>query len=134
MGYLLHEQRKRVFEEFQVNCSIQTVWNVDRSQQIISKNSIPYVYVESRLVNSDEHYLRILVVPDVAVSAVDVALSCEAGLISKQDLCRKGRIRVAPLQKPPDKSNTRCEVVGPQSLYFLEVVCMEVLFLQDSQH
>ena len=98
-GYLLHEQRKRVLEEFQVSCPIQTVWNDDRSQQIISKNSTPDVYVESRLVNSDEHCVRILVVPGVAVSAVEVAISCEAGLISKQDLCRKCRIHDAPLQK-----------------------------------
>ena len=133
-GYLLHEQRKHVLEEVQVSCPIQTVWNDDRSQQIIFKNFTPDVYVESRLVNSDEHCVRILVVPDVTVSAVEVAISCEAGLISKQYLCRKGRIHNAPLQKPLDKSNTRCEIVGSQSLYFLEVVCMEVLFLQDSQH
>ena len=63
-------------------------------------NSTPYVYIESRLVNCDEHCMRILVVPVVAVSAVEVAISCEAGLISKQDLCRKGRIHDAPLQKP----------------------------------
>ena len=105
-GYLLHEQQKRVLEEFQVSCPIQTVWNDDRSQQIISKNSTPDVYVESRLVNSDEHCVRILV-PDVAVSAVEVDICCEAGLISKQDLCRKGRIHDAPLQKSVDKSNTR---------------------------
>ena len=128
-GYHMHEQRKRVMEEFQVSCSIQTIWNDDRSQQIISKNSTPDVYVESHLVNSDEHCVRNLIVPDVAFSAFEVAISCKAGLISKQDLCRKGRIHDAPLQKPLDKSNTRCEVVGPQSLYFLEV-----LFLQDSQH
>ena len=127
-GYLLHEQRKRVLEEFQLSCPIQRVWNDDRSQQIISKNSTPHVYVEYRLVNSDEHCVRILVFPDVAVSAVEVAISCEAVLISKQDLCRKGRIHDAPLQKPLDKSNTRCKVVWPQSLYFLEVVCMKVLF------
>ena len=133
-GYLLHEQRKRVVEEFEVRCPIQTISNDDRSQQISSKNSTPDVYVESHLVNCDEHCLRILVVPDVAVSAAEVAISCEAGLISKQDLCRKGRIHDVPLQKPLGKSNMRCEVVGPQSLYFLEVVCMEVLFLQDSQH
>ena len=78
--------------------------------------------------------MRILIVPDVAVSAVEVAISCEAGLISKQDLCKKGRIHDAPLQKTLDISNTRCEVAGPHSLYVLEVVCMEVLFLQDSQH
>ena len=131
--YLLHEQRNRVLEEFQVSCPIQGVWNDDRSQQIIPKNSTPDVYVASRLVNSDERCMRILVVPDVAVSAV-VAISCEAGLIIKQDLCRKGRIHDAPLQKPLDKSNTGCEVVEPQSLYFLEVVCTEVLFLQDVQH
>ena len=131
-GYLLHEQRKRDLEEFQVSVPIQTVWNDDRSQQIISKNSTSDVYVESRLVNSDEHCVRILVVPDVTVSAVEVAISCEAGLISKQDFCRKGRIHDAPLQKPLGKSNTRCKVVGPQSLYFLEVLC--ILFLQDSQH
>ena len=101
-GYLLHEQRKRVLEEFQVSCPIQTVWNDDRSQQIISKNSTPDVYVESRLVNSDEHCVRILVVSDVAVSAVEVTISCEAGLINKQDLCRKGMIHDAPLQKPLD--------------------------------
>ena len=128
---LLHE---RVLEEFQVSCPIQTVWNDDRSQQTISTNSTPDVYVESRLVNSDEHCVRILVFPDVAVSPVEVAISCEAGFISKQEFCRKGRIHDAPLQKPLGKSNTRCEVVGPQSLYFLEVICMEVLFLQDSQH
>ena len=112
-GYLLHEQWKRVLEEFQVSCPIQTVWNVDRSQQIISKNSTPDVYVESRLVNSDEHCMWILVVLDVAVSAVEVAISCEGGLICKQNLCSKGRIHDAPLQKPLDKSNTRFEVVGP---------------------
>ena len=133
-GYLLHEQRKRVLEEFQVSCPIQTVWNDDSSQQIISKNSTPDVYVESRLMNSNEHCVWILVIPDVAVSAVEVAISCEAGLISKQDLCRKGRIHNALLQKLLDKLNTSCEVLGPQSLYFLEVVCIEVLFLQDSQH
>ena len=125
-GYILHEQRKHVLEELQVRCPIQKVWNDDRSQQIISKNSTPDVYVESRLVNSDEHCVRILVVPDVAISAVEVAISCEAGHISKQDFCRKGRIHDAPLQKPLDKSNTRSEVVVPQSLYFLEMVCMEV--------
>ena len=86
-------------------------------------NSTPDVYVEPRLVNSDEHCLLILVIPHVAV---EVAISCEADIMSKQDLCRKGRIQ--------DDPNTRCEVVGPQSLYFVEVVCMEVLFLQDSQH
>ena len=133
-GYHLHEQRKRILEELQVSIPIQTVWNDDRSQQIISKNSTSDVYVESRLVNSDEHCVRILVVPDVAVSAVEVAISCEAGLICKQDLCWKGRIHDATLQKPLGKSNTRCEIVGPQSLYFLKVLCMEVLFLQDSQH
>ena len=133
-GYLLHEQRKRVLEEFQVSCPIDTVWKGDRSQQIISKNSTPDIYVESRLVNSDEHCVRILVVPDVAVSPVEVAISCEAGLISKQDLCRKGRIRDAPLLKPLNKSYTRCEFVGPQSLYILQVLCMEVLFLRDLQH
>ena len=116
----------RVLEEFYVSCPIQTVWNDHRPEQIISKNYTPDVYVESRLVNSDEHCVRILVVPDVAVSAVEVAISCEAGLISKQDLCRKGRIHDAPLQKPLDKLSTRCDVVGPQSLYFLEVVCMEI--------
>ena len=79
----LHEQLKRVLEKFQVSCSIQTVWNDDRSQQIISKNSTPDVYIESRLVNSDEHCEQILVVQDVAVSAVEVAISCEAGLVSK---------------------------------------------------
>ena len=131
-GYLLHEQWKRLLEEFQLICPIQTVWNDNRSQYIISKNSTPDVYIEPRLVNSDEHYVRILTVPDVAVSAVKVAISCEASLISKQDLSRKGRIHDAPLQKPLDKSNTRCKVVGPQFLYFLEVVCMEFLFLQDS--
>ena len=136
MGYLLHDQRKRVLEEFQESCPIQTIWNDDRSQQIISKNSTPNVYVESHLVNSDEHCVRVLVVPDVAVSAVAVVTSCEAGHISKQDLCRKGRIHDSPLQKPLDKWDTRCEVIGPRSLYFLEVVglCMEVLFLQDSLH
>ena len=133
-GYLLHEQRKCVLEEFQVNCPIQTVWNDDRSQQIISKNSTPDVYIESRLVNSDEHCVRILVVPDVAVSAVEVAISSEVGLISKQHLCRKCMIHDSLLQKPLEKSNTRCEAVGPQALCFLEVVYMEVLFLQDSQH
>ena len=133
-GYLLHEQRKRVLEQFQVICPVQTVWNDDRSQQIISKNFILDVYVESRLVNSDKYCVRILVVPDVAVSAVEVTISCEAGFISKQDMCRKGRIHDAPLQNPLNKSNTTCEVVGPQSLYFLELVCNEVLFLQDSQH
>ena len=92
------------------------------------------MYVESRLVNSDEHCVRILVVPDMPVSAVELAIACEAGLISKQNLCRKGRTEDATLQKPMNKSNTRCEVVGPYFLYFLEVVCMEVLFLQDSQH
>ena len=56
------------------------------------------------------------------------------GLISKQDLCKKGRIHDAPLQKSLYKSNTRCEVVGPHPLYSLEVVCLEVLFLQDFQH
>ena len=66
------------------------------SQKIISKTSTPDVYVESRLVNSDEHCVRILVVPDVAVSTVDDAIFCEAGLISKQDLCRKIRIHHAP--------------------------------------
>ena len=128
-GYRLHDQRKRVLEEFQVSCPSQTVWNDDRSQQIISMNSNPDVYVEFRLMNSDEHYVRILVVPDVAVSAAEVAISCEAGLISKQDFCRKGRIHDAPLQNQLDKSNTRCDLVGPQTLYFLDV-----LFLQDSQH
>ena len=53
--------------------------------------------------NSDEHCVRIFVVPGVAVSAIEVAISCEAGLISKQDLYRKGRIHDAPLQKPLDK-------------------------------
>ena len=115
-GYLLHEHQKRGLEEFQVSCPIQTVWNDDRSQQIISKNSTSDIYVESLLVNSDEHCVRILVVPDVAVSAIEVAISCEAGLISKQDLCGKGRIHDAPLKKPPDKSNTRCENVVPQSM------------------
>ena len=97
-GYLLHEQRKRILEELQVRCPIQTVWKDDRSQQIIYKNYTPDVYFDSRLMNSDEHCVRILAVPDVAVSAVEVAISCEAGLISKQDLCRKGRIHDAPLQ------------------------------------
>ena len=75
-GYLFHEQRNLILEEFQVSCPIQTVWNDDRSQQIISKNFTPDVYVETRLVNSDEHCVRIFVVPDVAVSAVEVAISC----------------------------------------------------------
>ena len=97
-GYLLHEQRKCVLEEFQVSCPIQTFWNDDWSQQIISKNSTPDVYIESRLVNSDERCVRSLV-PDVAVSAVEVAIYCEAGLISKQDLCRKGRNHDAPYTK-----------------------------------
>ena len=95
-GYLLHGQRKHVLEEFQVSCTIQTVWNDGRSQQIISKNSTPDVYVESLLVISDEHCVRILIVPDVVVSTVEVATSCEEGLISKQELCRKGRIRDSP--------------------------------------
>ena len=93
-GYLLHDHWKSILEEFKVNCPIQTVSNDDRSQQIISKDSISDVYVESRLVNSDEHCVRVLVFPDVAVSAVEVAISCEAGLISKQDLYRKGRIQM----------------------------------------
>ena len=117
-GYLLYEQRKRVQEEFQVIYPIQTVCNSDRFQQITSKNSTPYVYIESRLVNSDEHCMRILVVPDVAVSAVELVISCKSGLISKQDLCRKGRIHDVPLQKPLGKSNTRCEVVGPSPCTF----------------
>ena len=49
--------------------------------------------------NSDENCVRILVISDVAVSAVEVVTSCEAGLISKHDLCWKGRIHDAPLQK-----------------------------------
>ena len=118
MGYLLHEQRKRILEEFQVSCPIQTIWNDDWSQQVISKNSTPNVYVESRLMNSDEHCVQILVVTDVAVSAVEVVISYEADFISKQGLCRKGRIHDVPLQKPLGKSNTRCEVVGPSPCTF----------------
>ena len=72
-GYLLHEYRKRVLEEFQVSCPIQTVWNDDRSQQVFSKNFTQDIYVESHLVNSDEHCVHILIVPNVDVSAVDAA-------------------------------------------------------------
>ena len=84
-----------------------------RCQQIISKNSTPDVYVESRLVNSDKHCVPILVVPDEAVSAVEVAISCEAGLISKQDLCRKGRIHDAPLEKPLENRTRGATSLGP---------------------
>src|SRR5678816_2294688 len=94
-------------------------WNDDRSQQIIPKNSTPDVYGKFRLVNSDEHCVRIVLVPYVAVSAVEVAITCEARLIGKQDMCRKGRIIDVPLQKPPGKSHTGCEVIWPKSLYFL---------------
>ena len=72
------------------------VCNDNRSQHIISKNSSPDVYVESRLVNSDEDFWWILVVPDVTVSAVEVAISCEAGLISSR-----------PVQ---ERQDSRCSV------------------------
>jgi hypothetical protein len=39
--------------------------------------------------------MRVLIIPDVAIPAVEVPVSREAGLISKEDMCRKGRIRDA---------------------------------------
>ena len=45
--------------------------------------------------------MRILVVPDVAVSAVEVAIACEAGLISKQILGVLGQAILLATQQVP---------------------------------
>jgi hypothetical protein len=123
-GYLLHEQQKHVLKDLKVSCAIQKGWQNDRSQQMITNNSSPDVYGKPMLVNSDEHCMRVLIVPDVAIPAVEVPAWCEAGLISKQDVQGKGRISDTSLVKLLDKLNTGREVAQPWSLHLLEVECM----------
>jgi hypothetical protein len=107
-GYILYEQQKHVLKDLKVSCSIQTGQQNDSSQQMITNNSSPDVYGKPLLVNSNERCMRVLIIPDVAIPAVEVPVLREAGLISKEDAYRKGRISDASLQKPLDKLNTRC--------------------------
>jgi hypothetical protein len=96
-----------------VSCSIQTGQQNDRSQQTITKNSSTNVYGKPLLVNSNKHCTRVLIIPDVAIPAVELAISREAGLINKHNMCGKGRISNTSLQKPLDKLNMRCRVAQP---------------------
>lgn len=101
---------------------------------MITNNSSPDVYRKLLLVSSNEHCMWVFIIPDVAVLAIEVPVSREEGLISKQDVRGKDRIGNISLQKPPDKLNTRCEVIRLQSLHLLEVVCVQILFPQHSPH
>jgi hypothetical protein len=109
-GYIFHEHQKHILKDLKVGCSIQTGWQNGRSHQTITNNSSPDVYGKPLLVNSNEYCVRVLIIPDVAIPAVEVPVSREAGLISKQDMRGKGRISDTSLQKPLDKLNTRYKV------------------------
>jgi hypothetical protein len=54
-----------------------------------TNNASPDVYGKPLLVNPNEHCMRVLIIPDVAIPTVEVSVSREASLISKQDVCRK---------------------------------------------
>jgi hypothetical protein len=85
-GYILHEQQKHILKDLKVGCSIQTGRQNDRPQQMITSNSSPDVYGKPLLVNSNEHCMKVLIIPDVAVPAIEVPVSREGGLIRKQDV------------------------------------------------